>query len=144
MGHNLHCVYRTAGIFNFLLCWVIHCKFYGRPIRKCKRIPCTVYTNFSRLVDVPQTYCKLNFRLIRSGGSKDITSSIHRAHEQRNYTSYATKFYMCENDTRYRDENVPKWYNKILFLNCSQHFGNFKPQTVSECCLIKLLSCILL
>ena len=30
-----------------------------------------------------------------------------------------------------------------LFLNCNQHFANFKYITVSECCLIKLLQCIL-
>jgi len=30
-----------------------------------------------------------------------------------------------------------------LFLNCNQHFANFKCITVSECCLIKLLQCIL-
>ena len=24
-------------------------------------------------------------------------------------------------------ENNNKWHNKFIFLNCSQHFGNFKP-----------------
>ena len=41
-------------------------------------------------------------------------------------------------------ENYNIEYTKLIFLNCSQHFGKFKPITVSECCLIKLLPCILL
>jgi len=29
---------------------------------------------------------------------------------------------------RKRAENYNKWHNNFIFLNCNQHFGNFKPQ----------------
>ena len=31
------------------------------------------------------------------------------------------------NRERKRAENCNKWHNKIIFLNCNQRFGNFKP-----------------
>ena len=42
-------------------------------------------------------------------------------------------------------ENCNKWHDKIFILNCNQHFGNFKSRQfpTSECCLTKLLPCVL-
>ena len=45
------------------------------------------------------------------------------------------------NRERKRAENYNKW--QFFFLNCNQHFGNFKPYHFSECCLIIFLPYIL-
>ena len=33
----------------------------------------------------------------------------------------------CEHRERKCAENYNKWHNKVICLNCNQHFGNFKP-----------------